>query len=440
MKKRVTGHLRKRGKKNIYYLRYVIDGKAFEISTGETDKKKAQTFTRDHLAGFNLTRRGENLKAVEAQIADVQTKIARAEEKANPPPEISKLWDRFLESPIRPDSGPSTLKQYQAEWNRFVAWLNENHEKVKDLRQVTPKMARDYAGHLISEKVSASTFNQHRNFLKMMWRVMDEECRLTENPWEKIQRRKLESLKNRKRALTTGQFESLLAKAEATPDLRDLFLILAWTGLRLADAVLLKWGNVDFTQNILIVVPQKTSRRQGKQIHIPIFPAALEVLNQRQEGKVLNPNGMVFSKLARLYKKDNSALSKKITDIFDKAGIETTEERADRERAVVVYGAHSLRHFFVTAASSAGMPAAMIKSITGHATDEMLEHYQHIGKELAAEMAARVTGKKDDPKTITEGDTPKDLESFKKRVAEIAKGMTEKNCETAKAELLELVA
>ncbi len=437
--KTVSGHLHKRGKKGTYYLRYVIDGKAFEISTKETDKRKARTFADDHLAAFNLKNRGQHLKAVEAQIADNETKIARADEKKNPPPKIPAVWNRFLMNPSRPDSGDSTLKQYQAEWKRFLAWLGKNHADLTDMRNVTPAIAVAYAKDLTEAKVSPSTFNQHRNLLRMVWRVMADECRLTMNPWDKINPRKLQALDTRKRALTPAQYESLLAAATTEPDFRDLFILLAWTGLRLADAVSLKWGDVDFSQHVISVVPQKTARRQGKRVHIPMFPAVLEMLNERQDGKVLNPRGYVFPVLVAQYNKDASALSKDITDIFEKAGIKTTEARAERDRAVVVYGAHSLRHFFVTQATSAGMPGAMIKSITGHATDDMLEHYQQIGVGLASEMAARVTGKQvadGTPLALTEGAAPNELEAFKARVVEIAKGMKAKTWKAVQAELL----
>jgi hypothetical protein len=71
----------------------------------------------------------------------------------------------------------------------------------------------------------------------------------------------------------------------------------------------------------------------------------------------------------------------------------TNCEREDRTRNPVVFGAHSLRHYFVTVASAAGMPAAMIKSITGHDTDEMLEHYQQLSVNMAADMAKRIHDK-----------------------------------------------
>jgi len=42
------------------------------------------------------------------------------------------------------------------------------------------------------------------------------------------------------------------------------------------------------------------------------------------------------------YERDASGVSKAITRAFERAGISTTEERADRDRGVVIYGAHRL--------------------------------------------------------------------------------------------------
>jgi integrase len=134
----------------------------------------------------------------------------------------------------------------------------------------------------------------------------------------------------------------------------------------------------------------KTGRRTGKQVHIPLFPAALDVLNRRQGGRPLDPKAFVFPAVAESYRNDPTALTKRVAVTFRRAGMETTEERTDRQRGVAVYGAHSFRHLFATAATAAGMPAAMLKAITGHATDSMLEHYQHLGAELAAELASRI--------------------------------------------------
>lgn len=212
------------------------------------------------------------------------------------------------------------------------------------------------------------------------------------NPWARIANRRLNSLATRKQALTATQYESLLAAVANEQDYHDLFVLLAWTGLRLVDVVNMQWSAVDFKQNVISLAPVKTARREGKIVHIPLFPAAAEVLNRRQSGKVLNPVDNVFPELTKVYKRDRSAISKQITKAFKRAGIDTNADRVGLKRAVVVYGAHSLRHFFVTVATAAGMPSAMIKSITGHSTDDMLANYQQIGKGLASELALRING------------------------------------------------
>ena len=205
----------------------------------------------------------------------------------------------------------------------------------------------------------------------------------------------------------------------------------------------MKWGAVDFPNKVLTLAPMKTARRQGKVIHIPILPAVREVLNSRQDGQVMNPKGFVFPELAEVYQRNRPQLTNRITAAFDKAEIQTSEQRADRKKAVVVYGAHSLRHFFTTAATAAGMPAAMIKSITGHATDGMLEHYQQIGADLAADLATRITGT--DPATLAQHLTlPENAsggttEALNTRILELVEGMNAKTWKATKAELITLL-
>jgi integrase len=383
-----SGYLFQKTTNGTWYVRTVVNGRTIVKSTETRKRREAEKARTRIMAPFVLGDQAVVLKAVTARLQDTE---AAAEALANPPPEIERVWFRFEASPDRPDSGPSTLKQYQAEWDRFERWLTANNPTIERIDQVDHKIAAAYAADLTAAKVSASTFNQHRNLLRMVWRVLLPNA---SNPWDMIKPHRLVALANRKRALTPAQFESLLAATECDHDLHDLLLLLAWTGLRLVDGVKLQWGAVDFRQGVIILAPQKTARRTGKEVHIPLFPAVRAMLDARQAGKVLAPARPVFPALVEEYDHDNSALSKRLATAFAAAGMETTEARADRARPVTVYGAHSLRHFFVTAASSAGMPAAMIKSITGHATDSMLEHYQQIGMGMAGEIAARIANGK----------------------------------------------
>lgn len=434
----MKGYLYQRASGGKWYLRYSVAGKRVIVCTNKTAKKDAEEERDKILEPFQMSDKAEVLRTFTARLADVETQIERLNQEKTPPPKIPEVWQQFLDSPLRPDPGDSTLRVYRFKWNRFVDWLSVNHAGVAYLSEVTPAMAAQYAKKLATAKMSASTFNQHRNLLRMVWRVLADDCRLSSNPWDKIHPRKLTPLATRKRALTPVQFENLIAAVNNEQDLKDLFTLLAWTGLRLADAVLMQWGAVDFSHRVITLAPIKTARRQGKLVHIPIFPAALDVLNQRQSGKVLDPQGFVFPKLAAVYRHDVTIISKAISDAFDKAGIKTTEKRAERSRAVVVYGAHSLRHFFVTAATSAGMPAAMIKSITGHATDSMLEHYQQIGVELAADLAGRIQGAGTALLVDAASASPNDFGTILARIRAIAEAMTPNTWEGAREELLVL--
>ena len=394
-----TGCLVKRGK--TFYVQWKIEGKTFRETTGKTNRRDAETERARIMAPYALGSEVTALESVKGRLEGRKSELERLENERNPPPQIgsivnknlsSPVWLAFMASSSRPDSGESTLRQYESEWKRFVAWISKTYPDVVYLHQVTRQHAEAYAADLNADKVSASTFNQHRNLLRLLWRVLADAARTTGNPWDSITPRKLNALATRKRAVTPGQFDSLLLATEGDTDLRDLFLVLAWTGQRLVDGVTLKWGEVDFARGIITLAPKKTARRQGKQVHIPLFPAVREVLDRREAGHPVNPAGYVFPEIVESYERDDgSTLAKRIAAAFKKAGMDTTEERENRSRAVTVYGAHSLRHFFVTAAASAGMPAAMVKSITGHASDSMQEHYIQIGADMAVEIAARMT-------------------------------------------------
>jgi len=396
-----TGYLfRKKGKdgneRPTWYLRIMVDGVPVVRSTETANFKKAERKRKEILAPYALGGRAEVLKSVVHRLEDTEDEEARLKAAANPPPEIAAAWDRFLASKKRPDSGESTLQQYGAEWRRFAKWIAGAHSGIERINQVTSNLAEEYADDMQAAKMAPSTFNQHLRLLRLVWRILVS-SNPEKNPWLEITPKKWNKRSNRKHNLTPGQFEALLAAAEKDPELRDLFLLLGWTGLRLADGVLLKFAAIDFTTGVISVIPKKTARRNGEEVYIPIFPAVLEVLNRRQNGLVLDTRAYVFPALAKEYKNDRTMLTKRITQVFTDAGFQTNEARQGRQRKAVIFGAHSLRHHFVTAATEVGFPAKMIRTITGHATDEMLGHYQQIGKGLATELAARI------------GSTPKQL-------------------------------
>jgi integrase len=394
------GTLYRRG--GIFHAEWHHAGKRYRVSTGQSIRKDAAKRLAELVAPFAAGTEAALMEALAGRAAGRKVEAERLMDAATPPLRLADAWSAFAESPHRPDSGERTLAGYETHLAMFRGWLATAYPAAKRdagspaassieyMRDVTPAIAAEYVQSLAAAKVSASTFNQKRNFMRLLWRVLADKARAPVNPWDGIARRKLTALAFRKRELTPAQFDAVLAAAEADADVRDLLILLAWTGLRLHDGACLRWAAVDFARKVLNVTPRKTERRQGKQVHIPIFPAVAELLNRRQEGRALVGTAPVFPDLCEVYERDPSALSKRIAAVFLAAGLATTEERQGRARGVNVYGAHSLRHHFVSAAVAAGVPAGMIKSITGHATDEMVAHYSHIASDLAGEIAQKI--------------------------------------------------
>jgi integrase len=370
-------------------------GKLYRVSTKTKNPKKARAELRREIAPFLAGEEVATLQSVVGRLTGATAEAARLHDAANPPLRIADTWRKFLQSPRRPDSGARTLQEYESRWARFEEWAGNQKPAPVFLREVTRDHANRYAADLTAARLAPATFNAHRNLLKLVWRCMAEDARTDLNPWEGIQLKRLDALATRKKAVTAAQLESLLASTLADIDLHDLLLLLAWTGLRLVDGVKIRWGAVDFPMGVITLAPQKTARRTGKEVHIPLFPVVRAMLDARQSGQAIAPARPVFPELSRQYELDRGAtFSKRITAAFEKAGMTTAENRKGRERKAVVYGAHSLRHFFVTAASAAGVPGFIIKSITGHETDSMLEHYQQIGIGMAGEIAARIANGK----------------------------------------------
>lgn len=294
------------------------------------------------------------LAAVRKDMADRKTAVADA-------------WKSFLAASNRPDSGPATLNQYEAEWRRFARWLAQTHPDVQSLAAVDDRHAEAYAGTLSA--MAASTFNQHVGFLALLWRVLGAPA----NPWKGI--RKKRRAATSRRELTLEELRAVCGAAQG--ELRVLLAMGVYTGMRLADCATLRWEEVDLARRMIRRVPVKTARRSGRSVSIPIHPALAAILTPGKR------SGMVLPDLARSYNRDRGAVVDRIQKHFRACGIQTSRPRAGG-RAVTLVGFHSLRHTFVSMCRAGGAPLAVVEELVGHSSPAMTRHYTHTGDEAAA--------------------------------------------------------
>lgn len=373
--------------------RLEVDGQS--VTDYEIAQREQLRLRAPYLTGSRI----EVLKVVEADLRRLEQQQADEADKANPPLAIADAWAAYVAAPNRPECGEATLAYYRTTWRRLVDWLAVAYPDNTPvyLRDVTEEMAGAHMAAMRQHDWTANTYNKHLAFLKLLFRVLAKPARMTANPFADIIRRKL--VTNSRRELTIEELHRVITSA--TGEMRLLFELGTFTGLRLGDCCTLRWGEVDLARGIIRRKPNKTLHSSGAEVVIGIpcvlYRALLEVpANERI--------GYVLPEIAQRYNNNGTRaqLSRKIQQHFIACGIEVHaagtgskshyEDKKkvyeDTRRAVVVVGFHSLRHTYASLHAASGTPATLIQDNLGHSSPGMTEHYTHVSDDTARRVAA----------------------------------------------------
>ena len=382
-RKKGSGTLVRRG--TIWFARWTVDGKVFTKTTGTSSKREAEAVLDEFTAPFRLGGEQKTLETLSARVQGVKAEIQKHED-AQPQMTLSQAWDAYLKSPNRPDSSQDTLDHYEQQYSRFLNWVKVKHPETVELRDFTEEQAAEFANAMtkaFAEKspeyaagmgaaFSPNTFNKYITLLRRVWKIVGKHAKATINPWEDIKLKLLDT--HSRRELTV---EELVRVCESVKgDTKVLFAIGIYTGLRLADIVFMKWGNVDLVKRIISVSPRKTARRSGgKLINIPIHPSLMQILSEHTEN---GRTGYLLPELAAAYDHSTATFQKVyIEPVFRACGIDTQATVKGRKRRACEVGFHSLRHSFVSLCANAGTPLAIVQAIVGHSNPAMTMHYYH---------------------------------------------------------------
>lgn len=369
-----AGTLEKRH--GVWLARWVVDGKRFARSTGTGNRREAERILDEITAPFRLGKKKSMLQFVQAQIDGVEDEIEQIR-ASRPGVSIAEAWDAYLKAPERPDTTSATgLTAYRARWGLFVDFMRRRYPHVTHLRQVGREHVVEWLPEL--EKGRApGTFNVIIRLCKTMWRVLAKNADnyLPEiSPFECVMPRRTKAVP--RRVLTSDELFRIMRHLEGKGELRTLFLIGIYTGLRLGDAATLKWASVDMGLRKIELVPRKTARA-GTAVRLAIHPALFAELVQtpvaKRSGFVLPETGAEYDTVR--YGAD--AVQKRTMDVFEACGIETRVDAGDGGHRRSVVGFHSLRHSFVSLQINAGIPAPLVQRMVGHTTLEMTGHYFH---------------------------------------------------------------
>ncbi len=161
-----------------------------------------------------------------------------------------------------------------------------------------------------------------------------------------------------------------LSKNERLNNVRDWFIVGAYTGLRYSD--LKRLSKEHIKGNLIGIKTQKT----GKEVVIPISKEVRETLNKHN------------NKLPRMM--SNQKFNKYIKEVCKLAGIDepiSVEETKGKlklhktEPKYNLVSAHTARRSFATNAYLSGLPTINIMKMTGHRTEKSFLQYIKITEE-----------------------------------------------------------
>lgn len=365
----------------VWYTKIRIGGKWQVRSTRTTDKDKAREVLDKLAVGCELTD--------EQRLAVVEVALR----KSGPSPTFAEAWTRYERAPANVAQSEGAQNTDAGRWRFFTRWLHgydggprcrinckAAHPEARTLADITPDIAAEFVRHARGVS-SANTCNKYVRTFKRVWRL----CGAKETPWDDL--RRLREEPHLRRALTDAEVARLIERADG--EMRVLFAVGAYTGLRLGDAARVRWE--DFADNLatLVVKPGKTAHLSGRAVAIPVHPALARIVRRSAKNgsrSARRRTGYIMPALASLAA---WALSDRVCAHFSACGFEAGEKPSNYRRSVPNVGFHSLRSTFITAMANIGAPMAMVQAIVGHMSPEMSMHYYRVNAEAArARIAA----------------------------------------------------
>lgn len=330
----------------VYYALLKKGGKQFRKSLKTTDRKLAER----RLSTFSGA-----VKRLKATAAAASTNDLFAT--------IADRWAGTFQGLLKPSS---YQRKQLAVKNLKTAF------EGKLIREITTSDCEAWASKR-SLNASASTLNKEREALICIFGYAEREGFVLENPAEHVKRRKVST----KKSVIPNQdeFKKLVTTLRSADvrysDAANFVELLAYSGMRLAEASALRWEDIDFGRKIFAVTGGELGTKNREARMVPLFPALAELLQ-------------------RLKPRDGAPAQGPIVPITTaKKAIASGCKKAGLPR----FTHHHLRHYFCSNAIEAGIDYKVIANWLGHKDGGILvaKTYGHLRAPHSHEMAKRMT-------------------------------------------------
>lgn len=227
------------------------------------------------------------------------------------------------------------------------------------LTQITKAQIESYLQ--VKVKVSRYSAQQHLAYLRSSFNKAIKDGYLLSNPFQLVRNYKLPE--KQPVFIDKISFQILLGVID-NPDIKDIVIFAANTGLRQMELLTLTWSQINLIDKFLILDNIVHTTKSKKVRVVPLNLAAMQILISRNR----NSNSeFIFANHAKKINAD--FLTKKFKKYIIKAGLNPQLKF------------HSLRHSFASWLVQNGVPLYDVSKLLGHADMKTTQIYSHLRAE-----------------------------------------------------------
>jgi len=283
-----------------------------------------------------------------------------ADEPSESPIRIQEFFNDYLNThskPPRKSEKYCRLERYRL--NRILNYLQS--KGCSNLKDITPQIVESLKSSLIDQKLAPKTINDYIIQLKTVLNIALNYDYIEKNPTKIIKMLKVTNVRSRK-AFTKKEIKTILEMAD--DDTGQYIRLILLTGVRLSELANLRWDDIDLENRHLIVQSKDGFAPKSRKVrYIDLSNEAIEFFNDlSRNGKYIFCNGSGNKRY-----KDPGDYTKRINAVLREAGLYQKG-----------FGAHTLRHTYISMLCQAGVPITTVKELAGHADIQTTMKYIHL--------------------------------------------------------------
>lgn len=259
--------------------------------------------------------------------------------------------------------------------NEYMPYAKQNKKSWKDdlnklnadmlpsfgnlpLNEITTREVQKYITR-ITERTSPSTANRHYSLLSRLFNLALQWQYIQESPCRFIKKQKESG--GKERFLNDDEIKALIGALEESGNTvaTNAIRFLMFTGLRMSEAVTLKWANVNLEASQIKLIQTKA----GKARAVVLNELAVDVLKNMLSFKV---NAYVFPGSG---------------ETGHVACLKRAFEKAKNIAGIKEFRLHDLRHTFASIAINNGASLFEVQKLLGHHSSQMTQRYAHLADE-----------------------------------------------------------